>query len=78
MQRPHPLHDVPRPSPDLRRPKPRKCAKIVGDTSGNYHPHGDAAAYEALVRLAQDWVMRMPLVQGQGNFGSVDGDAPAQ
>src|SRR5271165_4449429 len=57
--------------------RPRKCAKIVGDVIGNYHPHSDEAAYEALVRLAQDWVMRLPLVQGQGNFGSVDGDRPA-
>jgi DNA gyrase subunit A len=57
--------------------RPRKCAKIVGDVTGNYHPHGTAAAYEALVRLAQDFVMRVPLVHGQGNFGSVDGDAPA-
>ena len=57
--------------------KPRKCAKIVGDVTGNYHPHGTAAAYEALVHLAQDFVMRMPLVNGQGNFGSVDGDPPA-
>src|SRR5207245_7276869 len=57
--------------------RPRKCAKIVGDVTGNYHPHGDIAAYEALVRLAQNFVMRMPLVAGQGNFGSVDGDAPA-
>jgi DNA gyrase subunit A len=55
----------------------RKCAKIVGDVTGNYHPHGTAPAYEALVRLSQDWVMRMPLVVGQGNFGSVDGDTPA-
>ncbi len=55
----------------------RKCAKIVGDVIGNYHPHGDIAAYEALVRLAQDWMMRVPLIQGQGNFGSVDGDTPA-
>ena len=55
----------------------RKCAKIVGDVIGNYHPHGGAAAYEALVRLAQDFVMRVPLVHGQGNFGSVDGDRPA-
>src|SRR5436305_5971944 len=55
----------------------RKCAKIVGDVTGNYHPHGGAAAYEALVRLAQDFVMRVPLVDGQGNFGSVDGDPPA-
>lgn len=56
---------------------PRKCAKIIGDVTGNYHPHGNDAAYEALVRMAQDWVMRAPLVIGQGNFGSVDGDAPA-
>src|SRR5438876_11345692 len=52
--------------------RPRKCAKIVGDVTGNYHPHGTSAAYEALVRLAQDFVMRMPLVAGQGNFCSVD------
>src|SRR6516165_648984 len=57
--------------------RPRKCQKIVGDVMGNYHPHGDAAIYEALVRLAQDFVMRVPLVDGHGNFGSVDGDAPA-
>jgi len=57
--------------------RPRKCAKIVGDVTGNYHPHGTSAAYEALVRLAQNWVLRAPLVQGQGNFGSVDGDPPA-
>src|SRR5919198_2413550 len=57
--------------------KPRKCAKICGDVTGNYHPHGTVPAYEALVRLAQNWVMRVPLVHGQGNFGSVDGDAPA-
>src|SRR5271165_1452346 len=46
----------------------RKCAKIIGDVIGNYHPHGDTAAYDALVRLAQDFVLRMPLVFGQGNF----------
>src|SRR6516225_2980590 len=57
--------------------KPRKCAKIVGDVTGNYHPRGGAAAYEALVRLAQRWVMRVPLVDGQGSFGSVDGDRAA-
>jgi DNA gyrase subunit A len=57
--------------------RPRKCAKICGDVTGNYHPHGTVAAYEALVRLAQSWVMRVPLVHGQGNFGSVDGDPPA-
>jgi DNA gyrase subunit A len=57
--------------------RPRKCAKIIGDVTGNYHPHGNDAAYEALVRMAQDFVMRAPLVHGQGNFGSVDGDPPA-
>ena len=55
----------------------RKCAKICGDTSGNYHPHGEAIIYPALVRLAQDFSMRYPLVDGQGNYGSVDGDPPA-
>src|SRR5512143_1536231 len=55
----------------------RKCAKTAGDTSGNYHPHGEQVVYPTLVRLAQDWVMRYPLVDGQGNFGSIDGDAPA-
>src|SRR5713101_7978631 len=53
--------------------RPRKCAKICGDVIGNYHPHGDTAIYDALVRMAQDFVMRVPLVVGQGNFGSVDG-----
>jgi DNA gyrase subunit A len=55
----------------------RKCAKIVGEVMGNYHPHGDASIYDTLVRLAQDFNMRYPLVDGQGNFGSVDGDAAA-
>src|SRR6202161_2185232 len=55
----------------------RKCAKICGDTSGNYHPHGEAVIYPALVRLAQDFNLRYMLVDGQGNFGSVDGDPPA-
>src|SRR6202167_1154911 len=55
----------------------RKCAKICGDTSGNYHPHGEAVIYPALVRLAQDFNMRYMLIDGQGNFGSVDGDPPA-
>src|SRR5512145_1876871 len=55
----------------------RKCAKIVGEVMGNYHPHGDAAIYDTLVRMAQDWNMRAPLVDGQGNFGSIDGDPPA-
>jgi DNA gyrase subunit A len=55
----------------------RKCAAIVGEVMGKYHPHGDVAVYDALVRLAQDFSMRYPLVDGQGNFGSVDGDAAA-
>jgi DNA gyrase subunit A len=55
----------------------RKSAKIVGDVMGNYHPHGDAAIYMALARLAQDWSMRLPLIDGQGNFGSMDPDLPA-
>ncbi len=57
--------------------KHRKCAKIVGDVMGNYHPHGDAAIYDALVRLAQPFALRVPLVEGSGNFGSLDGDPPA-
>src|SRR5216117_440178 len=52
----------------------RKCAKIAGDTSGNYHPHGEQVVYPTLVRVAQDWVMRYPLVDGQGNFGCFTGD----
>src|ERR1700719_119329 len=55
----------------------RKCAKIVGEVMGNYHPHGDSPIYDALVRMAQDFSYRYPLVDGQGNFGSVDGDPPA-
>src|SRR5262252_5458055 len=55
----------------------RKCAKIVGEVMGNFHPHGDASIYDTLVRLAQDFNMRYPLVDGQGNFGSIDGDMPA-
>src|SRR2546422_9346192 len=55
----------------------RKSAKIVGEIMGNYHPHGDAAIYDTLVRMAQDFNMRYPLADGQGNFGSVDGDPPA-
>ena len=54
-----------------------KCAKIAGNTSGDYHPHGEAIVYPTLVRLAQEWSMRYPLVDGQGNFGSTDGDPPA-
>ena len=59
------------------RTKHRKCAKIVGDTGGNYHPHGDLATYGTLVRMGQNWSMRYPLVDPQGNFGSVDADPPA-
>src|SRR6266702_4807530 len=54
-----------------------KCARVVGDVMGNYHPHGDSAIYDTLVRLAQPWSMRAPLIDGQGNFGSIDGDSPA-
>ncbi|MEO8565710.1 MAG: DNA gyrase subunit A [Betaproteobacteria bacterium] len=54
-----------------------KCARVVGDVLGKYHPHGDSATYEALVRMVQDFSLRYPLIDGQGNFGSVDGDAPA-
>jgi DNA gyrase subunit A len=57
--------------------KHRKCAGVVGDVMGNYHPHGDSSIYEALVRMSQDFVMRVPLVEGSGNFGSLDGDPPA-
>ncbi|HJU04110.1 MAG TPA: DNA gyrase subunit A, partial [Nitrospiraceae bacterium] len=55
----------------------RKSAKIVGEIMGNYHPHGDSAIYDTLVRMAQDFNMRYPLIDGQGNYGSVDGDPPA-
>jgi len=57
--------------------RPMKSARIVGEVMGKYHPHGDVAIYDAMVRMAQDWVLRLPLVHGQGNFGSVDGDPPA-
>src|SRR5262249_56218451 len=53
-----------------------KSARVVGDVMGKYHPHGDQAIYDALVRMAQDFSMRLPLIDGQGNFGSVDGDPP--
>jgi len=59
------------------RAQHRKCAKIAGDTSGNYHPHGEQVIYPTLVRLAQSWNVRYPLIDGQGNFGSIDGDPPA-
>jgi DNA gyrase subunit A len=59
------------------RSKHRKCAKIAGDTSGNYHPHGESVVYPTLVRMGQSWSMRYPLIDPQGNFGSIDGDPPA-
>ena len=59
------------------RSKSRKCAKIAGDTTGNYHPHGEQVVYPTLVRMAQDFNYRYPLIKGQGNFGSIDGDPPA-
>ena len=55
----------------------RKSARIVGDVLGKYHPHGDTSVYDTMVRMAQHWSLRYPLVDGQGNFGSVDGDSPA-
>src|SRR5512136_379234 len=62
----------------LHADKPyKKCARITGDVLGKYHPHGDMAIYDSLVRLAQDFNMRYPVVDGQGNFGSIDGDPPA-
>lgn len=62
----------------LTKDKPfRKCATAVGDVLGRYHPHGDASVYDALVRMAQDFSLRYPLIDGHGNFGSVDGDPAA-
>jgi topoisomerase-4 subunit A len=58
-------------------PKPVKSARVVGDVLGKYHPHGDSAAYDAMVRMAQDFALRYPLIDGQGNFGSRDGDGAA-
>jgi DNA gyrase subunit A len=67
------MHDM-----GLRMNQPyKKSARIVGEVLGKYHPHGDAAVYESMARMAQDFSMRMPLIDGQGNFGSVDGDPPA-
>src|SRR5271154_1253465 len=57
--------------------KTRKSANVVGETMARYHPHGDSAIYDTLVRMAQDFSLRYPLVKGQGNFGSIDGDSPA-
>ena len=61
----------------LSNKKYSKCAGVVGEVLKKYHPHGDMAVYDALVRMAQDWNMRYPLIDGQGNFGSIDGDPPA-
>ena len=55
----------------------KKSARIVGEVLGKYHPHGDASVYDTMVRMAQDWSLRYTLVDGQGNFGSIDGDSPA-
>ena len=55
----------------------RKCATVVGDVLGHYHPHGDSSVYDAMVRLAQDFSVRYPLIDGQGNFGNIDGDPQA-
>src|SRR5512136_2645435 len=67
------MHDM-----GIRSDSPyRKSARIVGEVLGKYHPHGDVAVYDAMARMAQDFSMRQPLIDGQGNFGSVDGDAPA-
>jgi DNA gyrase subunit A len=55
----------------------RKSARLVGDVMGKYHPHGDSSIYDAMARMAQDWAMRVPLIDGQGNFGSMDPDPPA-
>src|SRR5277367_6805993 len=55
----------------------KKCARVVGDVIGKYHPHGDVSVYDAMVRLAQDFAVRYPLVEGQGNFGNIDGDNAA-
>jgi len=55
----------------------KKSARLVGEVLGKYHPHGDSSVYDAMVRMAQDWSLRYPLVDGQGNYGSVDGDPPA-
>ncbi|MFM7639237.1 MAG: DNA gyrase subunit A, partial [Bacteroidota bacterium] len=55
----------------------KKSARIVGEVLGKYHPHGDSSVYDTMVRMAQDWSLRYPFVDGQGNFGSIDGDPPA-
>src|SRR6187549_2989365 len=67
------MHEL---SNDYNKPY-KKSARIVGDVIGKYHPHGDTAVYDTIVRMAQDFSLRYPLVDGQGNFGSIDGDSPA-
>ena len=70
------LHVMNESNYDWNRPY-RKSARVVGDVMGQYHPHGDQAIYDAMVRMAQNFSMRLPLIDGQGNFGSMDGDPPA-
>src|SRR3546814_85867 len=70
------LHSMNESGYDYNKPF-RKSARVVGDVMGKYHPHGDSAIYEAMVRMAQTFSMRLPLIDGQGNFGSMDGDRPA-
>ena len=70
------LHSMNENGYDWNKPY-RKSARVVGDVIGKYHPHGDQSIYDAMVRMAQDFSMRVPLIDGQGNFGSVDGDPPA-
>ena len=64
-------------SASIPRPGYKKCARVVGDVIGKFHPHGELAVYDALVRLAQDFSQRYPLIDGQGNFGNIDGDNAA-
>ena len=71
------LYSAVRAGARARRRRTGRARRIVGDVLGKYHPHGDAAVYDAMVRLAQDFSMRYPLIDGQGNFGSIDGDPPA-
>ena len=82
VESPHPAHVRREPQTPPREPNTvhamrRKCARVVGEVLGKYHPHGDTAVYDALVRLAQEFTMQAPLIEGHGNFGSVDNDPPA-
>jgi topoisomerase-4 subunit A len=72
-----PAPDILVASPERNNTSYKKCARVVGDVIGKYHPHGDQSVYDAMVRLAQDWSLRTPLVEGQGNFGNIDGDNAA-